>query len=681
MSLTDNGMRSLEGPFTHHVYIGFSPKDKSAVFELRAQLEHRGVICYLRPVTNDVKSSIQEGIRVSQRCLLFLSPDYVEDSWYQFESEVVLEKAERFCRDTLVIMKSGSSVEVPKKLCGFKEIVFDLKKIKDEKANARLADIITTEPNVQLAVLPKQNFGYGAALGYFYGFLRLTLPDFRRRLVEETLKNEPGLLPTTVKKMLIIMPESCFCAVEMKSPGKIEFTDRFVVRIGNRAGNVQRDYKSSLYKLKDHERNREYYFAGEFATPLLTMFETYHFGLCHLTKDQLYAERDAFYFTLKAILSHPDNSECNDQFRLLYWSDPETKEKNRLSLYDFLLPVLRDELALEKLSESKPGKVLSDGHASRTPVPAPTRQFSTFEPVDAPGHNPSRIYEEIEVYPMNGRPRGMCLIINIVNFNKGHQHLTQRRGAERDTEILRNLFEDLQFTVQVHVDVNFSTLEELLLTMHLMDHSKYDAFVCCILTHGKLGVVYTSDGKPVEILSLVDYFSDRQCPTLKGKPKMFFIQACQRGDAEPANAFPSPPLSSDSSARPAIDPDEVQEAMTSEVSLEADAMDAPHFSVVDDSLPVTFRHKSVLVPGFPDFLMSYSTLPGSISYRDTLAGSLYVQELNDCLRKGSEIDRALKQVSSQVKKRLADRGEQEGVSDRFQLPFHLTSGMDRLIFF
>lgn len=154
------------------------------------------------------------------------------------------------------------------------------------------------------------------------------------------------------------------------------------------------------------------------------------------------------------------------------------------------------------------------------------------------------------------------------------------------------------------------------------------------------------------------------------------------GDAEPANAVavPSPPLSFDSSARSKIDSDRVQE-LTSEVSLEADATSAPHFSVVDDSLPVNFKHKSVLVPGFPDFLMSYSTLPGSISYRDTVAGSLYVQELNDCLRKGSEIDRALKQVSSQVKKRLADRGEQEGVCNRFQLPFHLTSGMDRLIFF
>jgi len=32
------------------------------------------------------------------------------------------------------------------------------------------------EPNPILAVMPKENIGYGAAFGYFYGYLRLVLP-------------------------------------------------------------------------------------------------------------------------------------------------------------------------------------------------------------------------------------------------------------------------------------------------------------------------------------------------------------------------------------------------------------------------------------------------------------------------------------------------------------------------
>ena len=77
--------------------------------------------------------------------------------------------------------------------------------------------------------------------------------DFKKRLVEETLKNDPDLLPKTFKKMLIIMPESCFCATELKLENNIEFTEKFVVRIAHRAGNNKRDFKNSLYKLIDHE--------------------------------------------------------------------------------------------------------------------------------------------------------------------------------------------------------------------------------------------------------------------------------------------------------------------------------------------------------------------------------------------------------------------------------------------
>jgi len=77
----------------------------------------------------------------------------------------------------------------------------------------------------------------------------------------------------------------------------------------------------TIMKSQEHQ---VYYFAGEFATPLLTMYDAQECGFGGMTKDQLYEERDGFYFVLKAILNHPDNADCNDQFKLLYWSDPAT---------------------------------------------------------------------------------------------------------------------------------------------------------------------------------------------------------------------------------------------------------------------------------------------------------------------------------------------------------------------
>jgi len=97
------------------------------------------------------------------------------------------------------------------------------------------------------------------------------------------------------------------------------------------------------------------------------------------------------------------------------------------------------------------------------------------------------------------------------------------------TEILKQLFEDLKFDVEIHNDLTLELLERLLLTSSGCDHSNYDAFVCCLLTHGKLGVLYTSDAKPVRILDIVEYFDDIHCESLRGKPKMFFIQACLTG--------------------------------------------------------------------------------------------------------------------------------------------------------
>ena len=57
------------------------------------------------------------------------------------------------------------------------------------------------------------------------------------------------------------------------------------------------------------------------------------------------------------------------------------------------------------------------------------------------------------------------------------------------------------------------------------DHSDCDCFGCAILSHGREGFVYATDRLiPLEALT-VPFKGDR-CPTLVGKPKLFFIQVC-----------------------------------------------------------------------------------------------------------------------------------------------------------
>ena len=106
---------------------------------------------------------------------------------------------------------------------------------------------------------------------------------------------------------------------------------------------------------------------------------------------------------------------------------------------------------------------------------------------------------------------------------------------------LKQLFTKLKFDVVIKEDVFKDQLFELLKAYSDDDHTVYDAFVCCILTHGGLGVIYTSDGEPIRILDITEYFSDAKCLSLTGKPKLFFIQACQDGESHHSSSTTANP--------------------------------------------------------------------------------------------------------------------------------------------
>ena len=55
----------------------------------------------------------------------------------------------------------------------------------------------------------------------------------------------------------------------------------------------------------------------------------------------------------------------------------------------------------------------------------------------------------------------------------------------------------------------------------------HDALVCCILCHGSLGRIKSWDNRFIAEQELRKIFNSRRCPNLRGKPKIFFIQACR----------------------------------------------------------------------------------------------------------------------------------------------------------
>uniref|UniRef100_A0A8C3Y1U4 Caspase family p20 domain-containing protein n=1 Tax=Catharus ustulatus TaxID=91951 RepID=A0A8C3Y1U4_CATUS len=125
-------------------------------------------------------------------------------------------------------------------------------------------------------------------------------------------------------------------------------------------------------------------------------------------------------------------------------------------------------------------------------------------------------------------PCGHCLILNNVNFSRD-SGLSTREGSDIDCEKLQRRFKALHFTVLTQRDLREMVLE--LLKLAQQDHSALDCCIVIILSHGCQVGVYGTDGKPIPIEKIVNYFNGSNCPSLRGKPKLFFIQACGGGES------------------------------------------------------------------------------------------------------------------------------------------------------
>ena len=191
------------------------------------------------------------------------------------------------------------------------------------------------------------------------------------------------------------------------------------------------------------------------------------------------------------------------------------------------------------------------------------------------------------------RPRGMTLIINNASFAHHPEHGKQspRHGSEVDVSRVETLFHALDFSVRAKQDLSREQLLMELDDVVCQDHSAYDCFVLWLMSHGRGGEVFCSDGNTVAIQILHDIFSN--CKTLSGKPKLFFIEAC-RGTQEDVVGK----VSADSNFSPLTQADGSYELMTT----------------VD---PV--------VPKYSDFLYVFSTVDEYMSYRDENEGSPYVR--------------------------------------------------------
>jgi len=127
--------------------------------------------------------------------------------------------------------------------------------------------------------------------------------------------------------------------------------------------------------------------------------------------------------------------------------------------------------------------------------------------------------------------RGLCVVINVQEFAATERiEAGKREGSEKDVELVRIIFEKMQFTVLTCVK-SFTKKEFEEALAHINDVKQYgshDCLVLFIMSHGLLQTILTADGQEIVIRDIIKSFSDSSPQTIwAGKPRLIFLQACR----------------------------------------------------------------------------------------------------------------------------------------------------------
>lgn len=198
---------------------------------------------------------------------------------------------------------------------------------------------------------------------------------------------------------------------------------------------------------------------------------------------------------------------------------------------------------------------------------------------------------------MTRKPRGTCLILNNSEFNG---NLPRRWGSEIDVDRMERLFSDLHFRVRVYQDL---TAEEMRTRLRntAQDDSQHhsDCLIVIIMSHGSNGWIMGSDGQMIHTFDDVcEEFSNANCEALQGKPKVFFIQACQGGRV-----------------------DRGHKAVMDTADATYSFRTAPHVAPKEQ------------ITAFSDIFVAEATIPNHVSMRNTVNGSWFVKAIHDVFRK------------------------------------------------
>jgi Leucine-rich repeat (LRR) protein len=261
----------------------------------------------------------------------------------------------------------------------------------------------------------------------------------------------------------------------------------------------------------------------------------------------------------------------------------------------------------------------------------------------------------MSVYDIKKNPDGhigYAIIINNYSFvNPITRRPEPRKGSEIDVlNIIKSLQNVNIYTREPFVDKTATEMKEIMSQFARQgDFSNYSCFICVIMSHGSenhqiLGV----DSQPAHLLNdLVGPF--KECVSLQGKPKLFFVNAC-RGEHTPTTF-------------------EVVERENGTL-LDVDTIDA------------LMRKRRV--PNEADILIHYSSVESYYSYRNTSRGSYFIESVCHELNASagvvnSNLNDMLVDVNNRVASRYSD-GQMPQILNQLRKRFYLNFDEGSLAF-
>ena len=207
-----------------------------------------------------------------------------------------------------------------------------------------------------------------------------------------------------------------------------------------------------------------------------------------------------------------------------------------------------------------------------------------------------------------------CYVLVIHNYIFPMREGNVRHGSEEDVKNLCSLFDDFNFKTRIVNNLTQSQMVEILSETAEKDFSRYDCFLCVILSHGLKDGILGIDDEKIKIEAITSNFRRDACPSLDGKPKIFLIQAC-RGSIQ----------------------------------------DRVHIET--DSEPVSCASSSL--PADADFLICFATAPGHLSYRQPALGSWFISTVVAVFKEHAEREH-LMDMMSRVNNRVANYPSKTG---------------------